>query len=136
MECGPIAAGLSFNGYSEVEVNGEKTKVARHDRVQSAIIWNLETSYTIKDFLASWNISAHDWLKYYIYLRMLPNDKNKRGGVNLGAAMTTFVVSAIWHGFYPGFMMFFVGAGLLDYVAKILTPLVKPLVEGWCPWPV
>ena len=69
MECGPIASGLSYNGIDE------KTGEARHDRVQSCIIWNLETSFRIKDFLASWNISAHGWLKNYIFLRMLPNDK-------------------------------------------------------------
>ena len=69
MECGPIAAGLSFNGYDK------ETGKAKHDRVKSVFIWNLETSYKIKDFLASWNISAHDWLKCYIFLRMLPNER-------------------------------------------------------------
>ena len=73
MECGPIAAGLGFNGYDK------KTGEAKHDRVQSAIIWNLETSCRIKDFLAAWNISAHNWLKHYVFLRMLPNDR-KGGG--------------------------------------------------------
>ena len=107
MECGPIAAGLSFNGYDK------ETGEAKHDRVQSVVIWKLETSYRIKDFLANWNISAHMWLKYYIFLRMLPNDK-KAGG-QAAAALTTFIVSAIWHGFYPGFFVFFIGAGLLDY---------------------
>ncbi len=111
MECGPIAAGLSFNGYDE------ETKEAKHDRVQSCVIWKLETSYRIKDFLANWNISAHMWLKYYIFLRMLPNDK--KGSGQAAAALTTFVISAIWHGFYPGFFVFFIGAGLLDYQAKL-----------------
>lgn len=73
MECGPIAAGLSYNGVDK------ETGEAKHDRVQSCVIWKLETSNRIKDFLANWNISAHMWLKYYIFLRMLPNDK-KGGG--------------------------------------------------------
>ena len=50
MECGPIAAGLGFNGYDK------ETGKAKHDRVQSCVIWKLETSNRVKDFLASWNI--------------------------------------------------------------------------------
>ncbi len=76
-------------------------------------IYKLEMSMRVKDFLANWNISVHEWLKYYVYLRLL--DNTKRGGTNLKAAMLTFIVSAIWHGFYPGFMVFFLGAGLMDY---------------------
>ena len=34
------------------------------------------------------------------------------------AGLMTFVVSAIWHGFYPGYYVFFIAAGLLDIVYK------------------
>lgn len=70
------------------------------------------------------------WLKNYIFLRMLPN--NKKGG-QAGAAFATFVVSAIWHGFYPGFFSFFIAAGLLDYQAKMAGKAMMPLVEKWIP---
>ena len=130
MECGPIAAGLSFNGYDKE--SGE----ARHDRVQSAIIWNLETSYRIKDFLTSWNISVHEWLKNYIFLRMLPSGKSGKTGSSGIAATMTFLVSAVWHGFYPGYFSFFLSAAAVDYVAKVYAPLLSPLFRGWCPWPV
>ena len=125
MECGPIASGLGFNGYDK------ETGEAKHDRVQSCVIWKLETSYRIKDFLANWNISAHMWLKHYIFLRMLPNDK--KGSGQAAAALTTFVVSAVWHGFYPGFFVFFLGAGFLDYQAKLAGQALNPLVAGWMP---
>lgn len=125
MECGPIAAGLSFNGYDK------ETGEAKHDRVRSCDIWKLETSFRIKDFLANWNISAHMWLKYYIFLRMLPN--NKKGKGQAAAALTTFIVSSIWHGFYPGFFSFFLGAGLLDYQAKLAGQALYPFVEKWMP---
>ena len=45
-------------------------------------------------------------------------------------------MSAIWHGFYTGYYSFFIFAGLLDYLAKIATPVLNPLFEGWCPWPI
>ena len=71
------------------------------------------------------------WLKYYIFLRMLPNDK--KGGGQASAALTTFIVSAIWHGFYPGFFFFFFFAGLVDYQAKIAGQALYPLVANRVP---
>lgn len=128
MECGTIACGLSFNGYEDDKVT------PKFDRVQSAGLWNLEFSCRVKDFLANWNISVTKWLKYYVYLRMMPNDK-KRGGTNVKAAFTTFLVSAIWHGFYPGFYLFFAQAAILDYGAKaagqVLGPHVESKLPGW-----
>ena len=95
------------------------------------MIWKLETSCRVKDYLANWNISAHMWLKNYIFMRMLPN--NQRGKGQAAAALTTFAVSAIWHGFYPGFFCFFIGAGLIDYQAKLAGEALNPIVEGRVP---
>lgn len=117
MEVGPIASGLSFNGY-------DKEGNPRFDKVKSCNIYNLETSYKVKDFLANWNISAHHWLKYYVYLRQLSN--HKREGFNLSATFLTFLMSAIWHGFYPGYYVFFMGAGLMDYHFKISEKALAP----------
>ena len=105
MEAGPIACGLSYNGVENENV--------RHDRIRSVDVWKLETSLRVKDFLANWNISVHEWLKYYVFFRLL--DNNKRGSSTVKAAIATFFVSSIWHGFYPGFLVFFAGAGLMDY---------------------
>lgn len=62
MEVGPIASGLA---YSKTDEHG----VAHFDRVKSCNIYKLETSHKVKDFLANWNMSAHLWLKNYVYLR-------------------------------------------------------------------
>jgi hypothetical protein len=61
MEAGPIACGLSYNG--------EEDGAHKHDRIRSVNVWKLETSLKVKDFLANWNISVHEWLKYYVFLR-------------------------------------------------------------------
>ena len=55
MESGAIASGLGYNGLAE---DGSP----KFDRIKSVMLWNLETSYKVKDFLANWNISAHKWL--------------------------------------------------------------------------
>ena len=46
--------------------------------------------------------------------------------------MLTFFVSAIWHGFYSGFLHFFICAGLLDYHSKLCALLIAPKV-GFLP---
>jgi len=60
------------------------------------------------------------WLKYYVYMRLL--NRNKKG-VQIVPIISTFVVSAIWHGFYPGYYMFFISSGLMDYSFKLGSKL-------------
>lgn len=79
-------------------------------------VWDIEFSYKVKDFLDAWNISVHMWLKYYVYLRLVKKDKK---GIQIVPILSTFVVSAIWHGFYPGYYLFFISSGLLDYQFKL-----------------
>ena len=124
MDCGAIASGLAFNGY-------DSKGVALHDRVKSVVISGLIFTYRVKDFLACWNISVYEWLKYYVFLRML--DSKKKGSSNSFASCVTSMVRAIWHGFYPGFFSFFIGAFLMDYHNKVGTLVCGPLFKGWCP---
>lgn len=124
MEAGCHASGITFNGY-------DQHQQPRFDRIKSVSIIGLITSYRVSDFLKSWNSSVQQWLTHYVYLRML--DSKKRGQGNVIAALTVFMVSAVWHGFYPGFHSFFLGAFVLDYFNKLASPIVGPLFEGWCP---
>lgn len=83
--------------------------------MENVKIYKIVFSVRIKDYMENWNMSTHKWLKYYVFLRML----NKGQKVGLTPLLTTFVVSAIWHGFYPGYLIFFVAAGLTDYYYKL-----------------
>lgn len=123
MDSAVIASGISFNGYS---ADG----IALHDRVQSVQITGLIFTYRVKDFLSCWNISVHKWLKYYVFMRLLPN--KKKSNALLIPSCVTFMVSAIWHGFYPGFLSFFFGAFLMDYHNKMSSEVLGPLFS-WCP---
>ena len=90
------------------------------------LIYNLATSQDVKGFITSWNISVHEWLKNYVYLRMITNrnrdkkdslkvEKNRNEGENFIATLSSFLVSAVWHGFYPGFYSFFICSFLFDF---------------------
>lgn len=63
-------------------------------------------------------------------MRMLSNNKRESP---VFASLVTFIVSAIWHGFYPGFLAFFIGAFLMDYHNKVAESFCTPLFKGWCP---
>ena len=109
MDMGPLASGLAYNGIDE------QTKELKFNKVTNVNIKGLILTDKVKNFLASWNISVHEWLKNYVFMRKLPTDPKKRGqGIPL-ASLLTFSVSAIWHGFYPGFLLFFFGGFLMDY---------------------
>ena len=101
MDIGPIACGLAFNGYDK------ETGKPKFDRVQSVNLTDHELSCDLKVLISSWNMSPAKWLKYYVYIRLLPNDKSKKANTTK-AAFFTFTASAVWHGFYPGFYIFFV----------------------------
>jgi lysophospholipid acyltransferase len=105
-------------------------------------IYLIESSHKIKDFLENWNISVHLWLKHYVFLRMLKKPaQNSQGNQSrpprqnmLQPILITFLVSAIWHGFYPGYFFFFVCAGLNDYMFKIAAKIY--ILFEWMPFPL
>jgi lysophospholipid acyltransferase len=99
MDSSTIMSGLSFN---KLEEGGEESGEANHDRVKNLEIIKLYKSYTVSGLLTHWNMSTQAWLKYYVYVRMLPTDRSVKSSGALPAA-STFIVSATWHGFYSGY---------------------------------
>jgi hypothetical protein len=55
-----------------------------------------------------------------VYLRVTP--RGKKPGFR--ASMATFVTSAFWHGFYPGYYLTFVLASFVQTVAKSTSPIL------------
>jgi len=45
----------------------------------------------------------------------------------------SFFVSAIWHGFYFGFFVFFFSLGILDYMYKLGREILVPLLSNYVP---
>ena len=125
MDSGPIASGLAFNGYSA-------DNVARHDRVKNVALRKIFFFTQAKVFVASWNISVQNWLKNYVYLRMLDNNKEK-GMKKSVAMMFTFLASGLWHGFYPGYITSFFFNFVLTAHNQLAEPVFAPYFAGWCP---
>lgn len=100
-EIGAIASGLGFSGANQ------KTGEAEFGNVeQVAFIAHLKST-NVSDTVTEWNKGVSRWLRNYVYLRIVPHVKRgeKRRKLFLGM-MTTMGVSALWHGPYPGYFVF------------------------------
>lgn len=77
---------------------------------------------TVHEFSIHWNIQTHLWLKYYVMLRLVDRSAPRNAPKNF-STLITFVVSSIWHGVYPGYIVFFVACGILTLQTKIAPKL-------------
>ncbi|KAI0883473.1 MBOAT family protein [Annulohypoxylon maeteangense] len=111
-----ILAGLGYNGVDPV------TGKISWDRLQNINPWGVETAQNSRAYLGNWNMNTNKWLRYYVYLRVTP--RNRKPGFR--ASMATFVTSAFWHGFYPGYYMSFVLASFVQQAAKNYRRTIRP----------
>lgn len=107
-----ILSGLGYKG-----VDAATGKIS-WDRLRNVDPWGVETAQNTRAYLGSWNMNTNNWLRNYIYLRVTP--RGKKPGFR--ASMATFVTSAFWHGFYPGYYLSFILASFVQTVAKSQSP--------------
>lgn len=103
-----ILSGIGYNGLDPA------TNRPKWDRLTNIKPMEIEMAQNARAYLGFWNINTNHWLRNYMYLRVTP--KGKKPGFR--ATLATFVTSAFWHGFYPGYYMAFVLASLVQTVAK------------------
>ncbi|KAI4663230.1 hypothetical protein J4E90_003101 [Alternaria incomplexa] len=123
-----ILSGIGYNGLDP------KTGRAKWDRLTNIKPLEIEAAQNARAYLGFWNINTNTWLKNYMYLRVTP--KGQKPGFR--ATLATFVTSAFWHGFYPGYYMAFILAALVQTAAKNGRRLIRPLFmtpDGKSPLP-
>ncbi len=109
-------------GFGLHEVNGKMV----YGRYSNVHILKLEFATSVFQSTTSWNRGTNRWLKYYVYERVTYL-KSMR-------TVLTYLVSALWHGFYPGYYCFFVGlcVGTIAHRAqrKVIRPIVLAMPEA------
>jgi lysophospholipid acyltransferase 1/2 len=70
----------------------------------------------VKQFIDNWNIQSSLWLRRVAYVRL---PKFKTFGV--------FMLSAFWHGLYPGYYLTFIFFGCLVIAGRKIRHNVRPL---------
>lgn len=103
-----IMAGIGYKGLDP------KTGKHSWDRLTNIRPLGVELAQNTHAYLGNWNINTNNWLRNYMYLRVTP--KGKKPGFR--ATLATFVTSAFWHGFYPGYYLAFVLAAFMQNTAK------------------
>ncbi|KAA8643215.1 hypothetical protein EYZ11_003105 [Aspergillus tanneri] len=111
-----ILSGMGYNGFDP------KTGKVFWNRLENVDPWGLETAQNSHGYLASWNKNTNHWLRNYVYLRVTP--KGKKPGFR--ASLATFVTSAFWHGFYPGYYLTFVLGSFIQTGAKNFRRYIRP----------
>lgn len=88
--------GLSYNGRDE---NGD----VKWDRIRMLDLVKYKLAKSIvKDAVPSWNMMSQHWLRRYVHQRFMA-----LGASHTASRVLTFVTSALWHGLYPGYFVFF-----------------------------
>jgi lysophospholipid acyltransferase 1/2 len=107
-EAGLIACGF---GYAETV---KEDKVERiYDSVRAVRVRGVLTSTKSADTFQNWNIQIHNWLKYYVMIRVM--DKTKpRTVYQPMPTVITFIVSLLWHGVMPGYFILFLGCAIIE----------------------
>uniref|UniRef100_A0A8C6XYG3 Membrane bound O-acyltransferase domain containing 1 n=1 Tax=Naja naja TaxID=35670 RepID=A0A8C6XYG3_NAJNA len=94
------AAGFGFNGVDE-------KGIYRWDLLSNLNIRNIEMATSFKMYVENWNIQTTAWLKRVCY------DRTSRYPTAL-----TFLLSALWHGVYPGYYFTFTTGIFMTLAAR------------------
>jgi lysophospholipid acyltransferase len=111
-EAGAVAAGLGYRG--------TKSTGPDWDGVKGINVLGCELAPNVKLFFDNWNISVADWLRRYCYNRIVLSKENPSQKWRSLAQHSTFVLSAVWHGLHPGYLIFFVNCSILGEVNKMV----------------
>ncbi|XXG76062.1 hypothetical protein AAC387_Pa08g0493 [Persea americana] len=110
-EASIISSGLGFTGWTDS--NPPKPK---WDRAKNIDILGVELVKSSVELPLVWNIQISSWLRYYVYERLIQKGK-KPGFFQLLATQT---VSAVWHGVYPGYFIFFAQSALMIAGSRVI----------------
>ena len=112
------ASGYSYSGKDKdgnFEFNYLKTKFVE-----------MELGASPREVINAWNHQISIWLRFYVYEQILGGKKENRDK----ATFMAFFVSAIWHGFYPGYYIYFGYINVLLSIHRKMRILMASLPEN------
>ena len=97
---------------------GWDDKTKEWDGVSNMNILGFELAGSIRDLSRNWNMNTQKWLQNCVY--------DRTGG----SMLMTYGVSAFWHGFYPGYYLFFLSIVLPQSLGRLFYSKIRPLFQG------
>ncbi|KAH7484302.1 hypothetical protein KRP22_005475 [Phytophthora ramorum] len=107
-----VLSGTGFEGFDE------QNNPKGWGSVSNVDILGFELGANVREISRAWNKGTQNWLERYVYTRT---------GNSL---LATYSVSALWHGFYPGYYLFFLTVPLATAVNRLARRHVRPYVVG------
>lgn len=85
------------------------------DLISNVDVLPFETSLSLKDSIDHWNKGTNRWLRMVVYERAGPN-----------RTTFTYALSAVWHGFYPGYYLTFASGALFTFASRSVRRHIRP----------
>lgn len=101
-------AGLGFTGY-------DREGNPKWDLITNINVLSFEFASNFRDAINNWNVGTNIWLRTTVYDRV-----PKKYGTIL-----TFALSAVWHGFYPGYYLTFATGAVFVTAARSARRLFR-----------
>ncbi|CAH0397891.1 unnamed protein product [Chilo suppressalis] len=102
--------GMGFNGY---DTDGKP----KWDKMTNIDVFGFELAQNFRAALSSWNKNTNAWLRNVAY---------ERGGAAWRTARV-YALSAVWHGFYPGYYLTFFAGGIFTIAARKVRCVARPI---------
>lgn len=99
--------GLGFNGYN---ADGS----SKWDRFSNVDIFSFEFATSLKQAIEAWNKGTNIWLRTLVY------ERTKKY-----PTLLTYALSAVWHGFYPGYYLTFLSGALFTFASREVRRYVR-----------
>lgn len=114
------ATALAGMGFRPEPTEAESVASDEWEGATGVDIVSVELSQTVSELTRSWNRPTQRWLERFVYLRA------PRGW----QMFAIYFVSALWHGLYPGYFLFFLSMPLLSEVQYAAHEKLWPLTQA------
>eukprot|EP00542_Grammatophora_oceanica_P011053 CAMPEP_0194026006 /NCGR_PEP_ID=MMETSP0009_2-20130614/321_1 /TAXON_ID=210454 /ORGANISM="Grammatophora oceanica, Strain CCMP 410" /LENGTH=500 /DNA_ID=CAMNT_0038664459 /DNA_START=73 /DNA_END=1575 /DNA_ORIENTATION=- len=108
------AEGSNNIWYAGFEGFDEKGNAKGFENANNMDIIAFETAPDTQTLTRQWNKKTSLWLTRYVYIR------------TGGSLIAVYSMSAFWHGFYPGYYMFFLSVPLMTFCDRIAKKRLSP----------
>ena len=109
-----VSEGANNVWYSGFEGFTDKGEALGWENSSNVNMWEFETAPSLSAMLKVWNKKSALWLNKYVYIR------------TNGNLLAVFTMSAFWHGFYPGYYMFFMSLPLVVECERLARKTISP----------
>lgn len=87
--------------------------------IKISLLYLYQNAPNFRDALIYWNKTTQNWLRRIAYER----SRHYR-------LLVTYVLSAFWHGFYPGYYLTFLGGAFFTLAARNARRCIRPMFQS------